>query len=110
LRIVDSDPDARLLFSISTAPLSFAQTESSAGAFLIPNTLAPFDAPLSLDSVFDASLGARNSPKRFLDFKRLIDEFLHFVLVSIYTRMMPAFVHAVYGSDNFYAHALLPDK
>jgi hypothetical protein len=44
INLADSDPDARLSFSTSTAPLSFAQTENSAGAFLIPNTLAPFDA------------------------------------------------------------------
>jgi hypothetical protein len=32
----------------------------------------------------------------------------HFVLVPTYTSMMPLFVHAVYGGDNFYTHALLP--
>jgi hypothetical protein len=32
----------------------------------------------------------------------------HFVLVTTYPRMMPLFVHAVYGGDNFYTHALLP--
>ena len=32
----------------------------------------------------------------------------HFVQVPIYTRMMPLFVHAVYGGDNFYTHVLLP--
>jgi len=32
----------------------------------------------------------------------------HFVLVPIYTRIMPLFIHAVYSGDNFYTHVLLP--
>jgi hypothetical protein len=31
----------------------------------------------------------------------------HFIPVPIHTRMMPVFVHAVYGGDNFYTHVLL---
>ena len=40
----------------------------------------------------------------------LVDLNPHFVLESKYARIMALFVHAVYGSDDFYAHPLLPNK
>jgi len=54
-----------------------------------------------------------DSVDQFFDFiKRgehaLVNLNPHFVLVPIYTRIMPLFVHAVYCGDNFYTHLLLP--
>src|SRR5215469_8834494 len=56
-----------------------------------------------------------DSVDQFFDFVErgehaLINLNPHFVLVPIYTRIMPLFVHAVYSGDNFYTHILLPHR
>ena len=54
-----------------------------------------------------------DSVDQFFDFVErgehaLINLNPHFVLVPIYTRIMPLFVHAVYSGYNFYTHIFAP--
>jgi len=53
-----------------------------------------------------------DSIDQFLDFAErgehaLVNLNPHFVVVPIYTRIMPLSVHAVYCGNDFYAHVLL---